>query len=684
MSEELLQINAIQLGRYVFYNLGATNLNQLKAAKIVRSNFTSEIGNKKPDGLIILTGGNVKAVIEYKQASELNTPQKIQKAINQELEVARQLCKILIVTDGKNTYWINALNGENILNENGEKVGLIFDAKKNLTKEEANNLELLIDKIDHSITVENNKISTPELLDPSGLAKTIWQKIYVNTGKEPTKCLYNVVELFVFKFLSDVGALNERQNFNSVYKIVSTNKKDIKLQEEALLTYADIRKKIKVLFPASPHDGTTIINGTIFVNEKGEANLTQASLFAEVLEHLQEYDNQNGSFKYIKREFKTRLYETFLRQGAGIRSLGQFFTTRNVVKAMVAMSKVKTLKAGDRICDPFCGVGGFLLESIVENPNILKEFEPKNGKVSPKITLVGYDRGSDEKDEERTIILAKANMLIYLSDLLVKYHGEEYLKSYSNDACNQVFKLIKTTLGTLGKTDEEPFDLILTNPPYVTSGSGSIKRQIELQGLDKYYTIGGRGVEALSIEWIVNNLKEGGECLVVLPDGLLNQKSVIDYLFKKCNVQAIVSLPIRTFYSTPKKTYIVVFNKKHEEEGLQTSPIFTYLVSEIGESRDSKRLPLDDKNDLPEMISLYNQFKGSPEYFKATSKRCKIYSVEEIRQKPNLMCDRWWTDEEYKELGIDDEVLEMTEEDFFNSVDKIFADIKSFKEYARI
>jgi hypothetical protein len=48
------------------------------------------------------------------------------------------------------------------------------------------------------------------------------------------------------------------------------------------------------------------------------------------------------------------------------------------------------------------------------------------------------------------------------------------------------------------------------------------------------------------------------------------------------------------------------------------------------------------------------------------------------------MCDRWWTDEEYKELGIDDEVLEMTEEDFFNSVDKIFADIKSFKEYARI
>lgn len=97
------------------------------------------------------------------------------------------------------------------------------------------------------------------------------------------------------------------------------------------------------------------------------------------------------------------------------------------------------------------------------------------------------------------------------------------------------------------------FEYNLTNPPYVTSGSGLIKRQIGLQGLDKYYTIGGRAVEALSIEWIVNNLKEGGECFVVLPDRLLNQKSVIDYLFKKCNVQAIVSLPIRTSIQLQRK-----------------------------------------------------------------------------------------------------------------------------------
>lgn len=684
MSEELLQTkNPIAFGRYVFYKLGATTLSQLRTAKIIKTNFTADISNKKPDGILVLSGGSVKAVVEYKTPSELNSKNKIAKAISQEIEVAKQLCKILIITDGQNTYWINPFNGQEIVDENNKKINFIFDLKKDFTKEEIKRFESLVDKIDHSISEKNNKIFTPEIIDPSGLAKTLWQKIYINTGKEPTKCLYNVVELFVFKFLSDIGALNERRNFNAVYSIISIDKKSVKLHQEALERYSEIRKEIKKLFPADESgDKTTIINGTIFVNELGKANLPQASLFAEVLEHLQEYDDSYGSFKYIKREFKTRLYETFLRQGAGIKTLGQFFTPRNVVQTMVRMSKANTLGDNSRICDPFCGVGGFLLETIVENQNILREFEPKNGVVSPNITLVGYDRGDDEKDQERTIILAKANMLIYLSDLLVKYNSDSYLKAFATGAFNKVFKLIKTNLGTLGLNNEEKFDLILTNPPYITSGSASIKKQIELENLSNLYTAGGRGIESLSIEWIVNNLKEGGEALVVVPDGLLNQKTMTDFLFKKCNIFGIVSLPIRTFYSTPKKTYILIFKKKFENEDVQINPIFTYLVSEIGESRDSKRFSIKE-NDLEELLSLYNQFKGAPSTFLSPSKRCKIYDSEEVKQKANLMIDRYWTDDEKKELGIEDETVEMNEEEFFGAVDKIFQDINSFKKYAK-
>lgn len=682
MSEELLQTKSESIGRYLLYKLGATNLGQLKKNNIINSKFDKDIVGKKPDGIIVLPGGDVKAIIEYKQPSELNSQKKVDKAIKQEIVVAKQLCKLLIVTSGKKSYWINALSGKPVLDEHGKELKTIFDIKPiiegKLSNEELSRIESLIDKIDHSLTDKINKISPPVVLDPSTLARTVWQKIWINTGKEPEKCLYNVVELFVFKFLSDVGVLKSHNNFQYVYSLSKTD------SSGALKHYAKIcRQEIRDRFPAGD-DGTTIINGTIFVNEKGEPNLAQSYLFKEVLESLQDYDSKFGSFKYIRKEFKTRLYESFLRQQAGIRFLGQYFTPRNVVQAMIGMSNVKELKKGARICDPFCGVGGFILEAIAETPHLLREFEPKNGKVEPQITLIGYDKGSDEKDDERTIILAKANMLIYFSDLLVKYNSPQHLKAFSNGAFNKVFNLLRSNLGSFERTSEEPFDLILTNPPYVTSGSSSLKRAIDNAGLSSYYTAGGRGTESLAIEWIIRNLKENGLALIVVPDGLMNQSVILNLIKEQCFIQALISLPTRTFYSTPKKTYILIIEKKSKFDTEQDKPVFTYLVSEIGETRDAKRF-VSEKNDLIEATSLFNQFKGSPTTFKTKSPRCKIIKFGSFNKMSNWMVDRWWTDSEKLALGINEANSEVSENEFIDLANSSFETIqKELKQFEKV
>ena len=488
------------------------------------------------------------------------------------------------------------------------------------------------------------------MLDPSQLAKTIWQKIWINTGKEPEKCLYNVVELFVFKFLSDLGVLRDRNAFDFVYSI--HKEPSPTADREALDYYAtNCRKEIHDLFPPGA-DGTTIINGTIFVNEAGNANQSQARLFGEVLDDLKDFADEHGSFRYIQRAFKTRLYESFLRQGAGIRLLGQYFTPRNVVRAIVEMSPASRLPLDSRICDPFCGVGGFLLETIANTPHIYQEFEPKNGQVNPRITLVGYDKGTDEKEDERTIILAKANMLIYFSELLSKYNNPEHLRAFAEGAFNQVFHLIRTNLGTFGKVADVPYDLILTNPPYVTSGSNSLKKAIVDEGLSQSYTAGGRGTEALALEWVVRNLKPAGTAMMIVPDGLMNQQPILEYVKRECLVKGIISLPIRTFYSTPKKTYILILERKHRPENEQTEPVFTYLASEIGETRDAKRWRLE-QNDLAEATALYNQFKGSPAYFSSSRAgvRCKTVPFGDFRPQPHWLIDRWWSQEERRKLG---------------------------------
>ena len=664
MSEELLQTAPIPIGRYAYYRLGTSTVGQLSQAGIISGSPPQSIRKNKPDGLITLGKGSVKACIEYKLPAELNTPSKVKRAVEQAIALTRNLCNLLIVSDGQKTYWMNPHTGNSV---QADRELPVFDARAivdgSATAEYLKSLEQVIDQADHSLSGQCDLLSSPSLIDPSGLAQTIWQKIWINTGKEPEKCLYNVVELFVFKYLSDLYVLKSHHNFAYVHGLAENAG-----YAAALTSYANIsRPAIHDLFPDGK-DGTGIINGTIFVNERGEPNNSQARLFCEVLNDLWEFDEQHGSFKYIRKEFKTRLYESFLRQGAGLHHLGQFFTPRNVVRAVVGMSGANTLPSGASLCDPFCGVGGFLLEAILQSPRLMACFEPTNGVIDPDVEFVGYDRGSDEQEDERTIILAKANALIYFSDLISRYNAPSFTEEFANKVVNPMFTLVRTNLGTFQLDDESRHDLILTNPPYVTRGSGSLKNAIQEEGIADRYSAPGRGTESLALQWIVRSLKAGGTALVIIPDGLLNQKPMLKFVKERCIVKAIVSLPVRTFYATPKKTYIMAVSRKHEGEGEQTDSIFAYLVLETGETRDANRWEIPE-NDLNEAVGLFNQFKGSPNTFQSPSPRCKVVPWEEFDAYEHWMVDRvLWNEDELRTLGATEQLEEPFTIEQFNEL----------------
>ncbi len=661
MSEDLISRQARRIGRFGFLLLGSTTLSQLKKSKFFRAKLAIDEERRKPDGIVFLPLGGVKAVIEIKRPQELRE-KIISDVVKDYSPIARAVCKLLIITDGKKTRWYNALSERPVLDENGNEVRFHLDLAKideqKLSPEDQISLVAFIEKADYSLTEDNDQFQELRVIDPSGLAKSVWQKIWINTGKEPEKCLYNVVEILVFKFLSDIGVLTGNYSFARVVEILVNEG-----ARAALNHYGKVsRDRIRNLFPKGA-DGTTVINGTIFVNETGAPNLAQAGLFAEVIRAFQDYDDKHGSLQYIDRQFKTRLYESFLRQQAGIRSLGQYFTPRNVVQPIVRMSNASNLRAGDSICDPFCGVGGFLLEAIAENDNLLQQFKPVDGHVRPQITFRGYDKGTDEKDDERTIILAKSNMLVYLSDLLCEYRSEAYLEEFARNAFNEVFHLIRSNLGTYERVaPDEKYSLIITNPPYVTSGSASIKAAIDDAGLNEHYSHGGRGTESLAIQWIINHLKPGGQGFVIVPDGLLNQDPILSYIKSECDVLAVVALPSRTFYSTPKKTYILGLRKK-ESNKAQTDPVFTYLVSEIGESRDSRRAAIS-ANDLTTMEQGFRYFRSSPNSYVSSDARCKIIAWSDFVKMRNWLVDRNWSHEEKVELGIVDEIVEVDADTF--------------------
>jgi type I restriction-modification system DNA methylase subunit len=669
MSEELLQRDLIanpeKIGKWDFYNIGSTTVKALKENGIVRSVDYGKIESKKPDALLVQKK-NVIAVIEYKKPTEFNTKEKQEKAIKQELEVAQKLnASIFIVSDKQKTIWINPLTKNRIKDENGKELTANFDVKNE-------KLPGLIEKIIVSINEENDQIKPKELVNPTDLAKRIWQIVWSISGATPESCLYSFVELFIFKYLSDLKVLEYPEDFDSVIKLYES-----KNPEYVIDYYArNVRRKIKEeLFPKG-EDGTTIINGTVFVNNENEAIEGRSTAFQKILKEFQNY----GKLDNIHPDFKSQLFESFLKESLSQKKWGQYFTPLKVVQAIVEMAK-DDIKADYKICDPAGGVGKFLLEAI--KPKLNDFYKIEKNKLKSNIKIFGYDIGFD-KDEQKTIILAKANMLIYFSELI---RDNKTITAQFANLFNRSFELKKNSiLGTLATKEAEKYDLILSNPPYVTNGISNIKEEIKRKGLSDYYNVNSIGLEGLFMEWIIKALKQNGKAFIVVPDGIFyrnSDKNLRQFIIDECFIDALISLPLNTFFSTNKKTYILCLTKKTDKKEIQETPVFTYLVSEIGESRDVYRFNIE-QDDLSEAVTLYSFFKGNKSSFDKinSDKRCKVFPFSNFSTttEHSWIIDKWWTEEEKIELGISEKKEKIGLLEFSTMIEDVALSIKGFQE----
>lgn len=222
------------------------------------------------------------------------------------------------------------------------------------------------------------------------------------------------------------------------------------------------------------------------------------------------------------------------------------------------------------------------------------------------------------------------------------------------------------------------------------SGSSNLKEEIAKQEeLKKYFAISAMGIEGLFMEWIIRALKPGGKAFIVVPDGIMNRsndKKLRDFILEQCRVDAVISLPLNTFFTTNKKTYILALTKKipvmiggTPTLEKQSTPVFTYLCSEIGETRDVYRFDIE-QNDLEVASDLFNMFKGSKSKFRSDDKRCKIVSIEEFYNGSHWSVDRWWTDAEKIELGIKEVKDTATITDLISLINDVSSSILEFQE----
>jgi type I restriction-modification system DNA methylase subunit len=450
------------------------------------------------------------------------------------------------------------------------------------------------------------------------------------------------------------------------------------------------RETMKTLFPAGD-DGTSIINGQVFHAEKDQFNNYISTdntdmIFRQVIVEFKKYETIKGKFINISKDFKSRLFETFMKNSDDKSDMGQFFTPLKVVVEMINMIKVSS---GMKICDPACGVGKFLLEAIEDKIDEYFYLNDQNELVR-KVELTGYDKMMSENDD-LTIILAKANMLIYFSKLFKDNNDLFDVQNLARGLLNKTFALSKTMLGTLGHIEPNKYDLILANPPYYQS-----KAMRDEAMKTKQYTLGGSGVEALFLEWTLKSLNYSGTANIVLPDGVFSNLSngkLKLYILQHCYIESIISLPVNTFFNTPKKTYILTVKKKTENEiadnKKQTHPVFTYICTSIGESLDANRFDIDDKNDLHEAVCKYNNFKNLANkqelkepfksYFESDLK-FKAICINEFNSNKSWIIENWWPEEEKINIGLKKPVTLSTIDDFQTLIEETINLMSAFKE----
>ena len=269
-----------------------------------------------------------------------------------------------------------------------------------------------------------------------------------------------------------------------------------------------------------------------------------ANNLAYVVNKLQVYQLASANRDVIGSAFEAIIGSTL--KG----SKGQFFTPRNAVKMIV---DIVDPQPGERILDPACGSGGFL---VVAHQHIAS-FDSRR-KVETDFVGIDKDRYLAQVANTYLRLLGANNISVFNENSLA--HPSDWHKQ------------------TREKLEFGSFDIILTNPPFgdklkvvdeKSLKQFDLSRKWALDPISKRYAktvkVTPTSPQILFIERCIELLREGGRLGIVLPESLLGNPSygyIMQYLQDTTQLNAVISMPEDLFQPyTHAKSCVVIAQK---------------------------------------------------------------------------------------------------------------------------
>ncbi len=324
---------------------------------------------------------------------------------------------------------------------------------------------------------------------------------------------------------------------------------------------------------------------------------------------------------------KGDLYEYLLSKLSTAGINGQFRTPGHIREAMVEMLSPEPTHI---VGDPACGTAGFLVKTL--------EFLRKTH-TSPDMVYNGEDGKPVYIGDKLTPYQEHINThmfrgfdfdvtMLRVSAMNMMLHGVEGQCIFFQDTLSEGFKQ------NYPVEVKDHFDIILANPPF----KGNIDTDDIAQELTR--KVKSSKTELLFLVRMLEMLKLGGRCAVIVPDGVLFGASkahvaLRSFLLDENQLDGVISLPSGVFKPyAGVSTAILLFTK-----GGKSKDVFFFDVQADGYSLDDKRNKID-ADDLPELLNAWKNRDAA----KMTDRKSKAFFVnaEEIRgQKYDLSLNRY-------------------------------------------
>ena len=285
----------------------------------------------------------------------------------------------------------------------------------------------------------------------------------------------------------------------------------------------------------------------------------------------------------VDSDVKGDAFEYFLKASTATKNdLGEYFTPRHIVKTMV---RLVNPKIGEKVYDPFCGTGGFLIESFRYIFNNMARTDT-NLTLLSEHTIYG-------NEITNTARITKMNMILA---------GDGHSNIKMEDSLANPIDGNSTYTDSNGNIHHNGYDIVLTNMPYS-----------QRTNFGALYDIPNANGDSICVQHCikaVNSTAENGRMALVVPEGFLFRKDMTktrEYLLNKCNLQSVISLPQGVFlpYTGVKTDIIFATNVNHSKSIKKKEYFWFFDVKSDGYSLDNHRRKLHTQSDL----SKYEEYR---------------------------------------------------------------------------